>query len=545
MRSRNIVQIGGILFLIGFGLIIISWHNSYPVHLSSINDLTFSQFYVSCWPGLALSLIGLFLVGFYCKNKIVVAVCSSLFPLILYISPLFFSYLSSSDSGAVRAMFQVFKNTGINSQVIPYFEFPNYFSLNEIINRIVGINDKGIAILSFILYGVLLGLFLYLIFVSLKRLNYGRPIPFLFVIIYFVGMYSFLNYQWVPQTLALVYFFILVFISFYLLSDSQKIKWNFIAILFFIPLTLTHAFIPIIFLSFFCILTFKKRYLLQIFLTILSIYLIVTIFYMTTFLHIYILTFQQSIIGFGKEYVNAISISLREPEDILSQIISFSNRLNIPMIWILSIFGTILLFFKKKIDFILIALGLAGGIYLFIGIFYSILGLRAAQILFIPLTIGFMFFISKWKKPTIALVIVILILAVFGPMRMAYNNTQFQTDGEAYACDFLADETITNNINLKVAIGQVNWGYFTNKYVYLKNTQSINFAIRPGNSGFSNVFNDSTNQNNFILYNSNMGKEILQRVTTKERLIDMLDKSILNNKIYDCGKTYILKGTGL
>jgi len=358
-------------------------------------------------------------------------------------------------------------------------------------------------------------------------------------------MYSFLNYQWVPQTLALVYFLILVFISFYLLSDSQKIKWNFIIILIFIPLTFTHAFIPVIFISFFCILAFKKKYLLQIFLTILSIYLIVTVFYVTTFLHIYILTFQQSIIGFGKEYVNTISSSFRAPEDILSQIISFSNRLNIPMVWILSIFGTIMLFFKKKIDFVLIALGSAGGIYLFIGIFYSILGLRAAQILFIPLTIGFMFFISKWKKPTIALVIVILILAVFGPMRMSYSNTQFQTYEETNACDFLVDKIIANDINQKVAIGQVNWGYFTNKYVYLKNTQSINFAIRPGSSGFLNVFNDSMNQNDFIVYNSNMGKEILQHVTTKEKLIDMLDKIILNNKIYDCGNTCIIKGTGL
>jgi len=539
MRNSNITQIGGILFFIGIILVIISWYYTYPVYLSSIDDITFFQFYPSLWPGITLGLLGLFLMGYCCKHKIIMAICASLFPLLLYTYAFFFSYLTSSDCGAARGMFQVFKKTGINSEVIPYFEFPTYFSLNEIIHQIVGVNDTGIAVISFILYGALLGLFLYLFFVNLKKLHYNQLMPLLLVIIYFIGMFSFLNYQWAPQTLALVYFSLLILILTYLLLDSPKIQWKFIIILFFISLLFTHAFIPVIFLSFFGILTFKKRYLLQTFLAILSIYLFVTIFYTTTHLHIYIVTFQQSIIDLGKEYATSLSISLKEPEGILSQIISFSNRLIVPMIWILGIIGTAILFFKRKIDFVLIALGLAGGIYLSVGVFYSVLGLRAAQILLIPLTIGFIFFISKWKKPTTAFIIVILVLAVFGPMRMAYDNTHFQTDEEANACNFLSID-IRNETNPSIAIDQVDFGYFTNKHMYLEATSVL--AIRPGSSGFLNIFNGSLNQNEFILYNSNLGKEILVYILTKEQLDSRLRQVMDNNKVYDCGNTFIING---
>jgi len=304
-------------------------------------------------------------------------------------------------------------------------------------------------------------------------------------------------------------------------------------------LVFTHAFIPVIFLSFFCLLTFKNKYLVQILLVILCIYLVVTIFYATVYLPIYIKTFEQSIHGFGTEYITTLSKSLREPESVISQIISFSNRISVPLIWILGAIGSIVLFFKNKINFFLISLGLASGIYLTVGILYPILGLRAAQFLLIPITIGFMFFIFKWKKPTIIIVVIILVLAVFGPMRMAYNQTQFQLDEEANACDFLVNNII-NGKPPKFAMGQVNWGYFVNKHSYLKNIFPL--AIRPGETNFLDTFNGSLNKNDYVLYNSNLGKEILTHELTREQLDSKLKQIMYNNKIYECGGTFIIKG---
>jgi len=541
MKSTNWIKIGTILLFIGVVLIITSWIFTYPIHISEINEITFTQFYPTVWPGIVISLLALFTILYYCKNKIIGAICCSLVPIFLHIPPFFFSYIPSSDCGNVRGMFQVFQKTAINPQVIPYFEYPNYFSLNEIIHQILGLNEIGIAILSFILYGALLGLFLYLFFFNLKNDQHIKLIPFLLVFLYFIGMYSFLNYQWVPQTLALVYLFLLIFISTYMLSDPIKNKWKFLFIFLFVPFITTHAFLPVIFLFFFGILTIKRRYLLQILLIILSFYLILTIYHTTFHFNLYILTLQQSIQGFGLEYTTRVSHSLQETGDLLDQIISFSNRITVPMVWIIASLGTLILFLKKKINYLLFSLVLGGGIYLSVGIFYTVLGLRAAQILLIPLTVGFMYFILKWKKPTIALIIVILILSVSGSMRTAYNHTQFQTDDEVYACDFLANKIIKEN-NPKVAIGQVNWGYFTSKYMYLKNTLLIGFAIRPGSPRFLDTFNDSLDQNEYVVYNSNLGKEILEYVYTKEQLDNKLREYIENNEIYNCGTTSVIKG---
>jgi hypothetical protein len=535
MKSSNLVKIGGILFFIGVIFIIYSWNSSYPITISPINDNSFFKFFPTLWPGIIFSFIGLFFMAYFSKNKIIEAFCSSLVPLLLYIPAFFFSYIPSSDCGNARGQFLVFHNTGINSQVIPYFEFPNYFSLNEIIHRVVGIDEKGIALISFILYGALLGLSLHLFFFNLKKEHNIQLIPFLLVSIYFIGMFSFLNYQWVPQTLALVYFFLLLYISTYMLSNPIKTKWKFLFILLFIPLLFTHAILPIIFLIFFAILTIKNRYLLPILLVMASFYLIVVLYQTVIHFHLYVVAFEQSVSGFGGEYTKSITSSFKAPSDLIDQIISFFNRMTIPMIWIIASIGTIILFLKKKINYLLISLGFVGFLYIGVGIFFSVLGLRAAQMLFIPLTIGFMFFISKWKKLTIALIVIILVLSVFGPMRTAYNYTQFQTDEEAVTCDFLGMKLL-NVTNAKVAISQVNWGYSTSKYSYL-----IECAIRPGSRKFL-FFNDSLNKKEYIVYNSNLGKEILEYVLIKEQLNNELRDFKVNNKIYDGGTTFIING---
>jgi hypothetical protein len=332
-------------------------------------------------------------------------------------------------------------------------------------------------------------------------------------------------------------------ISSFLLFDEKKNKWNFFLILVFIPLVLSHAFIPVIFLSFFGILVLKKRYLFTIFLVAVSIYVVVTIYYSTVYLPLYIQTFQQSISGFSSEYSDTLSKAFTEPEDAFSQLISFFNKLTVPMIWIIGGIGTIVLFFKKRIDYALIATGIAGGMYLSVGLFFSVLGVRAAQLLFIVISVGFMFFISKWKKLTMICIFIILILAIFGPMRMAYNNTHFQIDEEAETCNFLADKII-NATKPKIAIGQINFGYFTSIYSYLIDQYfPIEFAPRPGDRGFLDIFNATIQNDEYIIYDSNMGKEILRFEMTKEQLINTLQGVKYNSdRIYDSGSTFILNG---
>jgi hypothetical protein len=548
MKSSNVVKIGGTLFFIGIIFIIYSWNASYPLSIPSLTENIFFSFYPTVWPGIIFSFLGLFLIAYCSKNTIIKIFCSLLFPLILYVLAFFFTYIPSADSGNVRGMFQIFNVIGIDSPIISYFEFPGYFSLNQVIHKIIGVDEKGVALISFILYGILLGLFLYLFFSRFKDEKSLQVMPFLLVFIYFIGLFTFLNFQWAPQTLALVYFAILIYISTFMLSRPVKIAWNFIFILLFIPFLFTHAFFPVIFLFYFGILTLKKRQLFPILLIVSSCYIIWTIYHTVYHFELYLRTFEQSIRGLGLEYANSVSRSLGTPSDLLDQIISVANRITVPLVWGVAAVGMLILFLKRKINYVWISLGVVGFFYLGLGVFYSILGLRAAQIVFIPLTVGFMFFITKWKKLTIALLVIILVLSVFGPMRTAYNDTQFQTDEEACGCNFLATNLSKNPMPM-VAISQVNWGFFTNKYMLQKNTSRIDFAIRPGTPGFSDTFqtpvnpyNSTLKRNEYVFYNANFGKEMLEYEWTTEQLNTMLGEFKINNKIYDSGTTFVING---
>jgi len=548
MKSSNVVKLGGTLFFIGIIFIIYSWNASYPISIPLLTENIFYSFYPTIWPGMIFSLVGLFMIAYFSKKTIIKIFCTILFPLILYVPTFFFTYIPSPDSGNVRGMFQIFNITGINSPIISYFEFPGYFSLNQVIHKIIGVDEKGVALISFILYGILLGLFLYLFFSRFKNEKSLQVIPFLLVFMYFIGLFTYLNYQWAPQTLALVYFAILIYISTFMLSHPVKIEWNFIFIFLFIPLLFTHAFFPVIFISYFGILTIKGRQLFPILIIIISCYIIWTIYHTTYHFELYLRTFEQSIRGLGLEYTYSVSRALQTPSDVLDQLISVSNRIAIPLIWGIASVGTLILLLKRKINYVWISLGVVGFFYLGLGVFYSILGLRAAQIVFIPLTVGFMFFITKWKKLTIVLIVIILVLSVFGPMRTAYNYTQFQTDEEACGCNFLATN-LTKNPTPMVTMSQVNWGYFTNKYMSLKNTSRIDFAIRPGTPGFSDTFpppvyqyNSTLNRNEYVFYNANLGKEMLIFELTNEQLNTMLGEFKVNNKIYDSGTTFVING---
>lgn len=542
MKDEQVPKIGGIIFLTGIIFIAIAWYYSYPIKMSSLTDFTFFQFHPFLWPGMALGLIGIFLMAFYTTNKLLVCACSSLVFILINIDAFFYSYIPSSDSGAARGMFQVFQKVDVNTQIIPYFKFPSYFNLNEILSKIVTVDEKGAALISFALYGALLGIFLYLFFLNLKKFYYNTLIPFLLVLIYCIGIFSFINYQWVPQTLALVYLFLLLAVTCYLYFDGEEPKWSCLIVVLFIPFVFCHPFMPVIFLSFFGLLMLKKRDLAAVFLIMVTIYILVTVFYATTYLSLYIRTFQQSITGFNTEYRTVLTTAFHEPENQFSQFISLINRFTVPFIWILLGLGTAILFIKRKIDYVLIAVGLAGGIYLTVGLFYSVLGLRAAQILLIFMSIGIMLYITKWRKLTVSLIIIILVLTVFGPMRIEYNNTHFQTDEEAVASTYLAD-TIRNVSKPTVGIGQVNWGYFTNIYSYDKNRYQFEFAFRPGNQEFLKVFNTSMKKSDFILYDTNMGKEISRSVMTSNQLDMSLARiEIANNKIFDSGSTFIMNG---
>jgi len=484
------------------------------------------------WSGIFLTSFGLFIAGYLSPRNSVKAICASIFPFSIYSYILYFNGTATSDIGNVKSMFDVFHFTGIDSDVISYFQFPTYFTFNEVTSRITGMDANSIAMIFFALYGVLLGLYLYLFLFKITKFN-ASQVALLGVFLYFTISFSFLNYQWVPQTLALVFFFLLL-----ILITLEGTKYKILTLIIFAALVFTHMFIPIIFLLFFGIYSLKKRETFRMFVVMTCLYATILVYFTSYYLPQIVSAFMETVYGFG-EYSETISQSFKATTSFFDQLVSNINRVRVPLtIGVLGI-GVLIGLYKKKIHYILLVLGIVGGLYLLLGLVYPVLGLRALQILIITLVAGIGFLLLKMKKPTMVLVTILIILSIFGPIRGSYDQTQFILDEEETTCRFLASSVSTEKTSY-IGVNQVNWGYFTNIAQYINKGHS--WKIRPSSPLFYDLFNSSMKNNNYIIYNSNLGKEIRDEGRIPDYRQSILKTVVLNNKIYSCGRTFIITG---
>ena len=80
LQLRNI---GGILFFIGLICIFYSWFHSYPIYYSAVNIPIFFQFEPILWPGVVVSLVGLFIVGYVSRKIVIILILEAVLRFIL------------------------------------------------------------------------------------------------------------------------------------------------------------------------------------------------------------------------------------------------------------------------------------------------------------------------------------------------------------------------------------------------------------------------------------------------------------------------------
>ena len=533
ISTKQFKLIGGILFWIGLILIIYSWIQSFPLSYSPVPTPTFYQFYPSIWPGILLSLIGLLTVGLHTKKPIHLIVLSCTIPLILYAYKSFFSYLPSSDAGNVRALFEIVKTVGLDSSVDPYFQYPVYFLSNHVSDVIIDWSVNSIGLFTFFLYGILIAMFLFL---YLRKFDKNHRLAFLGIFVYFIGVFLFINYQWVPQTLALVFFLMLLY-----LYEKNGLVYRILQIIVFTSLVFTHAFIPVMFLIFYGIYSVKHKRRFFLFILFCWIYSLVLFYHTTAFLPDIITVFRDSVLGVG-DYQELVTRSLTDPIGLLSQIISLVNRFLIPFIWVVVSFGFLILFLRKKLHLDTIFLAITGGIYLVGGVFFSILGTRAFQIVFIPLLHGIKYYQNNWRKYFIIFLVIIISLSVFLPMRKSYDNYFYQLEEEAKASNFLAEHIPITRFN-HIAVSQISHDYVLKKMLlFHRNNPDLKYPgfYRPHTQEFYEIFNQTMRSRSFLLYNTNLGKHVSAYGVSFSDIEKIVDQNLLNNKLYQSGETYIM-----
>lgn len=533
MKPHQISLLGAIFFFLGLPLLIISWYNSYPIRIGSLENITFYQFSPLIWPGILLTSFGLFITGYFSARNSVKAICASIFPISIFSYILYFNGTATSDIGNVKSMFDVFHFTGIDSSVISYFQYPTYFTFNEVTARVTGMDANSIGMIFFALFGVLLGLYLYLFLYKVTKFT-GTQVALIGVFLYFTLAFSFLNYQWVPQTLALIFFLLLL-----ILISLEGTKYKILTLVIFVCLVFTHMFIPILFLLFYGIYSLKKRETLRMFMVMSCLYAAVLVYFTSYYLPQIFDAFTETIYGFN--YQEPLQESFKTTTNFFDQLISNINRVRIPItIGILGI-GFLYGLLKRKIHYIILTLGIVGGMYLVLGFVYPIMGWRSLQIIMIALVVGIGYLIgsSRLKKPTIALVAVLIVLSIFGPIRGSYDQTQYILNEEENTCRFLAS-SISNETTSCIGVDQVDWGYITNIVQYLNKVHTV--KVRPSRPFFYEIFQSSMKHHQYIIYNSNLGKEIRDQGLIPDYKQSILKTTLLNNKIYSCGNTFIITG---
>ena len=357
--------------------------------------------------------------------------------LTMYSVSYFYYLLPGSDSVYFRGMHEYFNETKSLDFSVPgkeYFQWPSIFILTNIATSISGLELANLEFIIYTLLGFLLATTLY-IYASKVHRNGG----FITVIVYFLAMRYYLNYQFVPFTMALVLLFLLFIL------DTKRKSPGVVLTMFvlFVTMTITHLFTPLFFVIYLLlryIINRSKQYV-QFFLLTLTTW----IMFQITYAYI---SFDGSIwilINRSTE-VSLLDLATANPVSVPIDAISQSISTAILVISILiCVIGSIVMLIRRKIRGSDWAIFITAVGYFSLGIVIYVLGSRAIPLAFIPVSLGAAYiFESRFRKYLVSLVLILLILFSFIPLHSAFskNDIMFQTK-EAY----MAENFFVENYN--------------------------------------------------------------------------------------------------
>ena len=513
-------------FFSGIIFIIYSWYISYPLIFSSANDLIFDRISIWYWISIPLLLSSMFMMSIIFENKYwkfaMVVGCL----LVLYSLFFFYYRVPGSDSHYFRGLTEYFiKVDSLDLAQIShrYYQWPLFFILAEITTSISGFE---LANYEFILYTIIAFLFssgLYVYSTTAKIYDRGSSIA---AIVFFIAIYSFMNYQIVPFSLAFGIFFLL------LMLETQKKSTNnvLIMLILFLGLLITHVFVPLFFVLYLLIrgiISRDKEYFRYFLLTTIIYFLIQITLGQKSFVGNII-----NILNFDSDYSIIVSSTLAPVSssfDILAQMFS---RIVIISFVTLCFIGFILLALRKRLRDVDKAIFLTGVIYLSLGAVLYTLGTRALPLAFVPVSLGILHLLkTRIRKYLICFILVLLILVVFIPIHSSFDDypIEFQTKDELATVNHILEKYNWTSDSIIIADNGLKW------YLYsqIPGFSEIDSVLSP-RFELSNITNYDC-----IIYSIGLEK-ILQRNNISTNLISQ-QISIMHNRIYDSGLSYITK----
>ena len=509
-------------FLAGLMLMVYSWYLSFPLSVNSVSDSIFNHVSILFWLSLPLLLTSMCMIAISFENKYLKWIMTLGFVIVLYSLWYFYSTLPTSDSLFFRGMTENFirtNNLDASQWSHFYYQWPSFFILANITASVSGLELTIYEFLLFTIIGFLLSTALY---VYASKV-YNRA-GFLAVGAFFVVMFSFLNYQAAPFTLALG----LLFLLFSLETQEKSTGITLSMLVLYISITITHAFVPLFFVLYLLMRSIVSRSKQYFGLSILAL-----IIYFSVQITLGRFSFAANIIrviSVPSEY-SAIFSNIFAPVSVRVDVIAqlFSRTTTIAFA-ILCFAGFFFLVIKRKLRDVDKAIFLTGAIYSGLGIATYALGSRAVPLLFIPISLGIAYLYESKFRPYLKYsVLVLLILVVFVPIHQSFSNypITFQTKEDLSTANFLIEKYHPNLNSVVISDSGTKW------YVdpMIQGNFEIDTDIEP-RFGLSNIATYDC-----IIYSVGLAKSLQMSNISVEEISQQIQDRF--NVVYDSGFSYI------
>lgn len=449
-----------------------SWYSTFPLSAFSANDFVFNHVSIFYWLSLPLLLVSMFLIALTTKNDYLKWILSIGIILTLFSLSYFYYLMPGPDSEYFRGASEHFINTRImDSSHLNhfYYQWPAFFILMDIVPSVSGLSLANFEFLLFSIIGFLIATALY-IYGSKKFKNSGVIV----LIVFFMSINYFINYQSVPFTLALG----LLFLMFVLDTHQKSAGLIVIMIILFLNLLILHLFVPLFFVFYLLLKSLlekssqgKRLYRNLSLITLVSYFLV-----------------ELSIAQFSiDQIIKNIFDAPAEYSYIITGLTSaaltgfrgtaqfFSRTVTIVTLSI-CVIGLVLLFIKRQMTELDKSILVTGIVYSGLGFVLNTLGWRAIALALFPVSLGAAFLFRDKLKPYIAgLLIVLLALFVFAPINQSFNaEISFQTKENYIADNFFIEHynwaepgyVVTDFRTSTYLISKLSVNVFINDWLY-------------------------------------------------------------------------------
>jgi hypothetical protein len=438
---KKIKKIALILLIWIITIFFISVIQNNPISLS-INEASFFQIPIIFWLVILISPFLLYIIAKDSRNPLVPQFCVILYFFFFYSYGLYFLFHPTitdiSSNGLVHTILPTTShidpqeiNSGQYLGIAQYFKWPVFFIFSKIFALVLNIGTVQTINLGFFSL-LLISPFLLSLFYknSINKLD-NTTLYFIIPALYLTLGWHFINDQFVPQFLALVFLFIL-FGSYVSYRKSKNPLFLILIIIYYILTVYTHAFIFIFFLITIIFEIYWSEYVESKRAKFISYGLIIIFFgilYPYISLYYSLITkgsggeswrlFQRffserTSVGTGIQVQNLYNLVPK----IFDQLITESTRVAIVLVIAIVAIGFILNLYKKK-ELLDLSILISSASWFILGLANLVLGQRAIQIASLSLAKNFK---SHHKSFSHISKIIIILIIFIAPLLFIANN---------------------------------------------------------------------------------------------------------------------------